>query len=29
MDELSAFDIDCEADFKFVEFLVSQGMVKL
>lgn len=29
MDELSAFDIDTEADFLFVEFLVSKGLVEL
>jgi len=29
MDEFSAFDIDSEADFQFVEFLVSKGLVRL
>lgn len=29
MDALSAFDIDHESDFQFIEFLVSKGMVKL
>ena len=29
MDELSAFDVDTEADFLFVEFLVSKGLVQL
>ncbi len=29
MDRLSAFDIDEEIDFKFVEFLVSEGLVSL
>lgn len=29
MDELSAVDIDREIDFKFIEFLVKEGLVKL
>lgn len=29
MDELSAFDIDSEVDFQFIEFLVSKGAVAL
>lgn len=29
MDELSAFDIDNETDFRFIEFLVSKGVVSL
>ena len=29
MGELSAVDIDREIDFKFIEFLVKEGMVKL
>jgi CMP-N,N'-diacetyllegionaminic acid synthase len=29
MDELSAFDIDSEMDFQFIEFLVQKGWVKL
>lgn len=29
MDELSAFDIDRECDFQFIEFLVSKGLVTL
>jgi len=29
MDELSAFDIDSELDFQFIEFLVSRGVVTL
>lgn len=29
MDEWSAFDIDSESDFQFVEFLVSKGIVNL
>jgi len=29
MDELSAFDIDTETDFQFVEFLVSKGWVSI
>lgn len=29
MNELSAFDIDSEADFQFVEFLVSKGLAQL
>jgi len=29
MDELSAFDIDSELDFQFIEFLVSKGVVTL
>jgi CMP-N,N'-diacetyllegionaminic acid synthase len=29
MQEWSAFDIDTEADFEFIEFLVSKGIVKL
>ena len=29
MDELSAFDIDSEIDFQFIEFLVSKGVVSL
>lgn len=29
MDELSAFDIDCESDIKFIEFLASRGDIKL
>jgi len=29
MDELSAFDIDSELDFQFIEFLVSKGVVRL
>lgn len=29
MDELSAFDIDNEVDFQFIEFLILKGLVKL
>jgi CMP-N,N'-diacetyllegionaminic acid synthase len=29
MSELSAFDIDGELDFQFIEFLVSKGVVRL
>lgn len=29
MDELSATDIDKEVDFKFIEFLIKEGLVKL
>ncbi|MBD3272641.1 MAG: flagellar modification protein B [Elusimicrobia bacterium] len=29
MDDLSAFDIDHEVDFQFIEFLVMKGLVKL
>lgn len=29
MDELSAYDLDREVDFKFMEFLLQEGMVKL
>ncbi|MFH1380003.1 MAG: acylneuraminate cytidylyltransferase family protein [bacterium] len=29
MSELSAFDIDNESDFQFIDFLVSKGLVKL
>jgi CMP-N-acetylneuraminic acid synthetase len=29
MDELSAYDIDTELDFKFIEFLVQEGIVTL
>lgn len=29
MDEFSAFDIDSEADFQFIEFLLSKGAIKL
>lgn len=29
MDKFSAFDIDSESDFQFIEFLVTKGLVKL
>lgn len=29
MDELSAFDVDSEIDFRFIEFLISKGLVRL
>jgi CMP-N-acetylneuraminic acid synthetase len=29
MDEISAFDIDSERDFQFIEYLVTKGVVKL